>query len=127
LSAAADELVELSYLARYEFFKVGKYTRIRFHRQSPVYQIELSENSVETIKVSELDPLTELGATVVQYFPDDHFPKKLEGTRLVSIENGTATIAAGAFCDWIENRLGKRILQALQSKVDDITAVRFVA
>jgi len=39
---------------------------------------------------------------------------------------GTATIAAGAFRDWIENRLGKRILKALQSEVADITAVRFV-
>ena len=37
-----------------------------------------------------------------------------------------ATIASGAFRDWIENRLGKRILKALQREMAEITAVRFV-
>jgi len=128
LSAAADKLVESKYLTRYEFFKIGKYTRIRFYRYCPPLQMELFGNTDETNKkTDEPDLLAELWATIVEYLPDDHTPKKLAGTRLVSIENGTATIAAGAFCDWVENRLGKRILKALQRERDDVTAVHFVA
>jgi hypothetical protein len=126
LSTAADELIERGYLAHYEFVKVGKYTRIRFHRQDPPSQMELFDPIDGTITVSQTDPLAELWATIVDHFPDERYPKKLTETRLLSIADGIATIAVGDFRDWIENRLGERILKALQREVDDITAVRFV-
>jgi hypothetical protein len=127
LAAAADKLVESEYLTRYEFFKVGKYTRIRFHRYRPPLQMELFCNTDETNKaVNDADPLVELWATVVDHFLDERFPKKLARTQLLSIENGTATIVAGDFRDWIENRLGDKLLKALQREMDEIIAVRFV-
>jgi hypothetical protein len=127
LSVAADELVERGYLANYEFFRVGRYTKIRFCRQREAEQLPLLEGIDKTIKVfSDPDPLIELWATIIEHFPDDRFPKKLAGTRLLSIENGTATIAAGNFRDWIENRLGDKLLKALQREMDEIVAVRFV-
>jgi len=127
LAAAANKLVESKYLARYEFFKVGKYTRIRFYRYRPPLQMELFCNTDETNKaMDDPAPLAELWASIVDHFPDERFPKKLTKTRLVSIEDGTATIAAGGFRDWIENRLGDKLLKELQREMDNITAIRFV-
>lgn len=72
------------------------------------------------------DPLAELWASIIDHFPDERFPKKLTKTRLVAIEDGTATIAAGDFRNWIENRLGDKLLKELQREMDNITAIRFV-
>jgi plasmid replication initiation protein len=127
LASAADKLIESDYLTRYEFFKIGKYTRIRFYRYCPPLQMELFDNTDETNKpTADPDPIADLWAAIVAQLPDDRFPQKLAETRLLSIENGTATIAGGSFRDWIENRLGNRILKALQREREDITAVCFV-
>jgi hypothetical protein len=127
---AANELVERGWLDNYDFFKVGKFSRVRFNRQVRTEPIQLeswdSNAGSESKPEPEPDPLTELWATVMGAFPDGHFPPKLAGTRLLSIENGTATIAGGPFRNWIENRLGHRILKALQHEMAEITAVRFV-
>lgn len=121
LSVAADELVERGYLENYEFFKVGRYTKIRFCRQREAEQLPLLEGIDKTIKVfSEPDPLADIWTAIVARTP------KLDKTRLVSIENGTATVAAGFFRDWIENRLHDKILKELQREVEDVTAVCFV-
>lgn len=126
LSAAADELVARGYLTHYEFLKIGKFTKMKFYRSNPSVKMDLFDSADETITVSEPDPLADLWATIVGRLPDNRFPQKLAGTRLLSIEDGTATIAAGDFRDWIENRLGTRILNALQREVEEITAIRFV-
>jgi hypothetical protein len=127
LAKAADELVQHGWLAAYEFVKVRKFHRIRFYRTErlePV-QLPLVQNCDPNCD-TEADPLANLWATIVAQLPDDRVPPKLAGTQLLSIEEGTATIAAGAFRDWIENRLGNRILKALQSEMAEIIAVRFV-
>jgi|GEM_PF-5492085 len=124
LAKAADELVESRYLAGYEFFKSGKYNRIRFYRGEHFEPIRLPvvQNCDLNCDTSpDPEPLADLWATIV-----DRFPKKLTETRLVSIEDGTATIAASHFRDWIENRLSDKILKELQREMDNITAVRFV-
>ena len=118
LAAAADELVQRGYLAYYDFFKIGKFVKMRFCRQRTVKQLDLFETIDETIKV--FDPNASLWDAIMVISP------KLAGTRLVSIENGTATVAAGHLRHWIENRLGNRILKALQSEMDEIADVRFV-
>jgi plasmid replication initiation protein len=123
LAAAADELVARGYLVKYEFYKAGKFNRIRFYRYAPLEQaLRFERNTDETFTVSVADQLwadllLALSANVARHLTD---------TRLIRIENGTATIAAGKKRDWIENRLGDRILKALQSERDDVTAVRFV-
>lgn len=127
---AANELVERGWLDSYDFFKVGQFSRVRFNRQVRTEPIQIeswdSNAGSESKPEPEPDPLADLWATIIGTLPDDRFPKKLAGTRLLSIEDGTATIAAGEFCDWIENRLSKRILQALQHEMEEISAVRFV-
>lgn len=122
LSAAADELVERGYLAHYEFFKIGKYTRIRFHRNASPLQMQLFDGIDGTITNPEPDPdpLEEIWTAIVARAP------RLAGTRLVSIADGTAIVAAGAFREWFENRLGDKVLKELQREVEDVTAVCFV-
>ena len=130
LMRAADELVKRGWLAEYHFLKVGKFHRVQFYRtgRSEPVQLPLIEKLDPRYGTQpELDPLADLWAAIVAHLPDDRFPQKLAETRLISIENGTATIAGGPFRDWIENRLGTRILKALQSEMAEISSVRFVA
>jgi hypothetical protein len=120
LSVAAKELVERGYLVSYEFFKTGQYTRVKFCRRQ-AEQLPLFDTIDKTIQEpSEPDPLADLWAGVIASVP------KLAGTRLLSIEDGVATVSAGFFRDWIQNRLGKRILQELQQEAEQIASVVFV-
>ena len=122
LSAAADELVERGYLTHYEFFKIGKYTRIKFHREASPLQMQLFDGIDGTITDPEPDPdpLEGIWTAIVARTP------RLAGTRLVSIEAGMATVAAGAYREWFANRLHNKILKELQREVAEITAVVFV-
>lgn len=129
LKKAADELVEQGWLTSYEFVKSGNFHRVRFCRAERSQSVtDIGTDSLVSNLGSEEDddPLADLWAAIVAYLPDDRFPPKLADTRLLSIEDGTATIAGGAFRDWIENRLGNRILKALQREVGEVIAVRFV-
>lgn len=124
LAKAADELVERGWLASYEFFKAGKFNRVRFYRtdSSKPIQLTLGEDCDPNVDTSSE---SELWANFLAVLPAN-LSKHLAGTHLIRIENGTAIIAAGHRVDWIENRLGDRILKALQREEDEIIAVRFV-
>jgi hypothetical protein len=129
LKKAADELVERGWLTSYEFVKSGNFHRVRFYRteRSEPVPLSMTDSLVSNLGSEEdNDPLADLWATIVERLPDDSVPQKLAGTQLLSIEEGTATIAGGAFRDWLENRLGHRILKALQREMAEIAAVRFV-
>lgn len=125
LKRGADELVERGWLAGYEFVKIGDFHRVRFSRSvaTASVQLELLDHNGGNggDNASEPDPLADIWAAIVARTP------KLDGTQLLSIENGTATVSAGFFREWIENRLGKRILKELQQAVEDVTTVCFVA
>lgn len=121
LAKAADELVERGWLVEYEFIKVGKFHRVRFYRTAwlePV-QLPLVQNCDPNCD-SEVDLYNDIWTTIVARSP------RLAGTRLIAVEDGTATVAAGGLRDWIENRLGEKILKELQRDLEQITAVRFV-
>lgn len=124
LAKAADELVERGWLASYEFFKSGKFNRLRFYRSERIEPVQLTpvkdcDPNVDTSSESEL------WITILAAFPAN-LAKHLTGTHLIGIENGTAIIAAGRRVDWIKNRLGERILKELQREMNDITDVSFV-
>lgn len=123
---AAQELVDRGWLAAFEFIQAGDFHRVRFYRceRPEPAQLNLLDSNAGSEQAS--DPYDDLWATIVAQLPDDRFPPKLTDTRLLSIEEGTATIAGGPFRDWIENRLGTRILKALQGERAEIVAVRFV-
>lgn len=123
---AAQELIDRGWMADFEFIQAGNFHRVRFHRCERPEPMLLNLLDSNAGNERESGPYDELWASIVDHFPDERFPRKLAETQILSIENGTATIAAGGFRDWIENRLGDRILKALQREMDDITAVHFV-
>lgn len=124
LAKAADELVERGWLARYEFFKAGKFNRLRFYRSEQIKPVQLT-------LVKDCDPTvdtsseSELWINFLATLPTS-LSKHLAGTHLLGIEHGTAIVAAGLRVDWVANRLGDRILKELQREMNDITDVRFV-
>lgn len=117
LARGADELVERGWLVGYEFLKAGDFHRIRFYRSENETPAQLDRNVGSE---DGADPLADIWATIVSLSP------RLESTKLLSIENGTATVSASFFRDWVENRLSKKILAELQKVVPDVTAVVFV-
>jgi hypothetical protein len=97
---------------------------LRFYRSERIepVQLTLGENCDPNVGTSSESELwTNLLAVL-----SANLAKPLSDTHLISIENGIVTIAAGPRVDWIENRLGERILKELQKEMNDITAVRFV-
>lgn len=124
LKRGADELVERGWLDGYEFVKTGDFHRVRFYRSvtpTPM-QLELLDHNGGSDEgdEEETDLLAATWKVVCSRLP------KLEGTRLLSIEEGTATVAAGGFRDWFTNRLSNKVLKELQQEVEDVTAILFV-
>ena len=124
LAKAADELVERGWLAGYEFVKSGKFHRIRFCRttQPDPIQLPLLQNCDPNCDSAPAapDPLAEIWAAINTISP------RLDGTRLLSIADGTATIKAGFYRDWIEAQLGKKVLAELRRVAEGVTSVVFV-
>lgn len=125
LTKAADELIAHGYLGEYDFFKVGKYTRIRFSRCTPPLQMQLFDDADKTNKESGelaepdpwLDMLADMSANVA---------KNLKDTRLVSLEDGTATIQAGKGADWLNTQLAKSVARELKLSGHEVDEVVFV-
>jgi hypothetical protein len=126
LKVAAQELVDRGYLRSFEFVKAGKFSRIRFYKDTRDFTLQplllVADPTNETItKTSE----EELWASILAELTPA-LAQSLQYTRLVSVKGGTATIEAGRGANWMQNRLEHPLLRALRFMGKDITAVKFV-
>ena len=121
LKRGADELVERGWLTGYEFFKSGDFHRVRFYRcegPAPVQLDLLDRNGGnETDPDPWLDMIAEMSPNVA---------KSLRDTKLVSTEDGTATIQAGKRVDWLNAQLAKSVARELKLSGHDVDEVLFV-
>lgn len=132
LKKAAQELVDRDWLVEFEFVKIGKYHRIIFYKKvKNSLQLLLFEEPPTDGVIQSGDPETEEDKIWQQVInrvkagnPQlyDHFQK----TRLIRIENGIATIEAGQYADWMQNRLVRNTLIVLNEVVEGIADVSFV-
>ena len=82
LSKAADELVESGYLSGYEFFKSGKYNRIRFYRGERLEPVQLPLVQNCDLNCEPPDPWL----TIIADMPNN-IADYLQDTKLLSIED----------------------------------------
>lgn len=118
---AAQELVDRGWLAEFEFIQSGTFHRARFYRCELPEPVQL--NLLDSNAGSE--PSADLWLNLVASMPPT-IAKKLDGTQLVSIEKGTATIEAGKGADWLNTQLAKRVLNELKLAGLEVEAVAFV-
>lgn len=123
LAKAADELIENGYLARYEFLKSGKFHRVRFHRLTDSVAVQLSLENCDLRLGSETEPdpwldmVAEMSPSIAEH---------LQGTTLISIENGTAKIQTEAGSDWLNNRIAKSVARELTMSGHEVERVEFI-
>ncbi|MBV7326721.1 replication initiator protein A [Chloroflexi bacterium TSY] len=140
LKKAAQELVDRDWLVEFEFVKIGKYHRIIFYKkvknslQLLLFEEPPTDGVIQSTTdgvIQSGDPETEEDKIWQQVInrvkagnPQlyDHFQK----TRLIRIENGIATIEAGQYADWMQNRLVRNTLIVLNEVVEGIADVSFV-
>ncbi len=125
LSKAADELVANGYLASYDFFKLGKFHRIRFYRANSNAPIQLTLENCDLRLGSEIeddpDPWLDMIAEMT-----DNIARNLGDTQLLSIEDGVATVQASKGSDWLNTQLAQSVVRELKLSGYEIEKVIFV-
>ncbi len=132
LKKAAKELIARGWLAEFEFVKVGKYHRIIFYKKvGDSFQLPLFEEPTTDGVIQSDDSETaedEIWQQVIAYVKagSPQLYDRLRETRLITIESGVATIEAGHYADWMQNRAASNTIVALNEFVDGIVEVSFV-
>jgi hypothetical protein len=108
-------------LVAFEFLQAGNFHRVRFYRCQRPEPAQLNLLDSNAGSEQENNPDDDLWAVIVAQLPDDRFPPKLAGTRLICIEDGTATIAGGPFRDWCKFRLSNQQNSGLKISQKGVT------
>lgn len=153
LKPALTELIEKEYLLEVEYPVVGAYTRIRFHRTKKSDHLSLFEDKTEEEDKMEEPPIVltplvdqwndaylmyettedqkfiwmEVLSDLRYVLPDATY-EELQNCRLLTVKEQSMLLGyfKNVRADWLQNRIGHKMIKAMTPYLENVTEVEFV-